>query len=80
MMKTNKNNTEATYTLVDVGCYVDGSRGIHAVNSIANFVEDHGMKWDSELFTDKDGTDTFPDESDQVEGTSRTMGGSVAGR
>jgi hypothetical protein len=30
------------YTLQDVGCYVDGARGIYAVDTIVEFAESHG--------------------------------------
>jgi hypothetical protein len=32
------------YTLGDVGCYVDGSRGIYAVDRIVEITEEHGME------------------------------------
>lgn len=37
--------TQATerYTLDDIGCYVDGAHGIHAIDTIVCIAEDHGM-------------------------------------
>lgn len=35
--------TNQKYTLEDVGCYVDGSRGIHAIDRIVEIAEEHGM-------------------------------------
>ena len=32
-----------TYTLADVGCYVDGARGIYAIDRIVEIAEEHGM-------------------------------------
>jgi hypothetical protein len=32
------------YTLEDVGCYVDGARGIYATDAIQEFAEAHGME------------------------------------
>ncbi len=31
------------YTIADVGCYVDGSRGIYAVDRIVEIAIEHGM-------------------------------------
>ena len=39
------------YTLEDVGCYVDGARGIYMVDAIVELAEAHGME------TPKDCTD-----------------------
>lgn len=30
------------YTTMDVGCYVDGARGIYAVEAIVDFARSHG--------------------------------------
>jgi hypothetical protein len=38
--------TQTTYTLDDCGCYVDGSHGIYAVDTIIAFAESHGFKYD----------------------------------
>ncbi len=35
--------TRVTYTLADVGCYVDGSRGIYAIDRIVEIAEANGM-------------------------------------
>ncbi len=32
-----------TYTLANTGCYVDGARGIYAVDAIVGIAEEHGM-------------------------------------
>ena len=37
------NTPQATYTLEDVGCYVDGVRGIYATDAIVEFAENHGF-------------------------------------
>jgi hypothetical protein len=34
---------ENLYTAEDVGCYVDGARGIYAIDAIVEFAESHGM-------------------------------------
>lgn len=39
-------STKVEYTLEDVGCYVDGSRGIYAVDAIVKFAESHGFECD----------------------------------
>lgn len=36
-------DTATKYTLDDVGCYVDGAQGIHAIDTIVCIAEDHGM-------------------------------------
>lgn len=46
MNKTETKTKEPTYTLEDVGCYVDGARGIYAVDKIVRFVENHGGSLD----------------------------------
>jgi hypothetical protein len=40
--------TDITYTLQDVGCYVDGARGIYAIDAIVEFAESHGFTHDVE--------------------------------
>ncbi len=37
-METNK------YTLKDCGCYVDGARGIYAIDAIVEIAEAHGLR------------------------------------
>ena len=39
---------DITYTLQDVGCYVDGARGIYAIDTIVDFAETHGFTHDVE--------------------------------
>jgi hypothetical protein len=67
-MNTRENRTkEPTYTLEDVGCYVDGARGIHAIDRILCFAEDHGLKWEAEaLFANPLDTDDY-EYSDEAE-------------
>lgn len=45
--------TATRYTLEDVGCYVDGARGIYAVDRIVEIAEEHGMT-EPEECTDTD--------------------------
>jgi hypothetical protein len=51
-MNTDKTTMTASvsqkYTLEDVGCYVDGARGIHAINKIGSIAKEHGFQtgWD----------------------------------
>ena len=35
---------EPEYTLEDCGCYVDGARGIYAIDAIVEIAESHGAK------------------------------------
>lgn len=67
---TNMNNTQtdkATYTLADVGCYVDGARGIYAIDKILCIAEDHGKVWGDELFSNDDPNDkTYSDEAEDI--------------
>ena len=35
---------DTTYTLDDCGCYVDGARGIYAIDMIVDFAESHGFE------------------------------------
>jgi hypothetical protein len=61
---TDKNTqTKAIYTLADVGCYVDGARGIYAVDAIVQFAVGHGMGEPSEYHSVKSLADCeFADE------------------
>lgn len=34
------------YTLSDIGCYVDGARGIYSIDAITSFADSHGMEID----------------------------------
>lgn len=36
--------TDNQYTLEDIGCYVDGAKGIYVVDDIVRLAEGHGMK------------------------------------
>jgi hypothetical protein len=36
--------TANQYTLEDIGCYVDGAKGIYMVDDIVRIAEGHGMK------------------------------------
>ena len=38
-----RQQANVTYSLDDVGCYVDGSRGIYAIDRIVEIAETHGM-------------------------------------
>lgn len=47
-MSTHNKQPKATYTLADVGCYVDGARGIYCIDAIVNIAESHGFTHDVE--------------------------------
>lgn len=55
-------STPTKYTLADVGCYVDGARGIYAIDAIAKIAESHGA-----TIEDGIGSDNFYDYADQIE-------------
>ena len=46
------------YTLADVGCYVDGARGIYVVDRVVEIAEAHGMDM---LKCDCDSCDVAPE-------------------
>lgn len=47
--------TSAAYTLHDIGCYVDGARGIYAIDAIVDIAESRGA-----LLGDPDPKDVKP--------------------
>lgn len=42
------NAPDVKYTLDDVGCYVDGARGIYAIDAIVEIAESHGWQGTNE--------------------------------
>ena len=45
MQNTNKAEGKAeTYTTEDAGCYVDGARGVYAIDKIEDVAREHGYK------------------------------------
>ncbi len=41
--KADASQNSVKYTLNDCGCYVDGARGIYAIDAIVDIAESHGM-------------------------------------
>lgn len=58
--KTTKGKRKPEYTLDDVGCYVDGARGIYCIDAIVDIAQSHGMTYDG-------GQDEAHEWSDEVE-------------